>query len=68
MISRIIPFPGEEFPKRLKNNKHPGEVIDHRSGIEICSSRWDTRSISLVGPRPTIGRVNPPLGIVEYDH
>ena len=68
MISRIVPLPGEESFKRLTINEPLGEVIVHRSDTKICGSRWNTRSISLVRPRPTTGQVHLPLGIVEYDH
>ena len=43
-----------EFFERLTISKLPGEVIVHHS-----NDRWNTRSISLVGPRPTTGRVYP---------
>ena len=68
MISRIVLLPGEELPKRLMINEHPGGVIDHRSDTEICNRRWGTRSTTLVRPGPIIGQVHLPLGIVEYDH
>ena len=68
MISRIVPLPGEEIFKRLTINEPLGEVIVHHSDTKICDSRWNTRSISLVRPRPTIGQVHLPLDIVEYNH
>ena len=48
-------------------NKPLEEVIARQFDMEICS-RWNTRSISLVGPRPITGLVNLSLGIVGYDH
>ena len=43
------------------------EVVVHHFFREICTNRWSTRSITLVGLKSLIDQAHLPLGIVEYD-
>ena len=58
----------EEFFEHLAIDKLLGKVIVHHLYLGICNSRWNTRSITLVGLRPIIGRAHLQPGIVVYDH
>ena len=64
----ITPQSEKVFLERLTIIKLLGEVIIHHSDPEVCNSRQNTRSLTLVGSRLTISQIHPSLGIVEYDH
>ena len=58
----------EEFFEHLVIDKLLREVIVHHFYLGIYNSRWNTKSITLVGLRPIVGQVHLPLGIVMHDH